>query len=207
MVWENQPVTVRFVTEEEAAALPLRKEPARTGQLRLVEIDGFDLSACGGTHVPETGRIGVIAVAGWERFKGATRLTFVCGGRALRSHGRLRDVVAGATRALSVAAADLPAAIERLQAEIKDAGRAARRLQEELAVARAAEFRGVGGDHRALSRRLKGHPGLGCRRAQDTRGGHRERARVRRRAGRGRIAGSRGRNAVGGCRDRRWAPG
>ncbi len=73
VVWENQPVTVRFVTEEEAAALPLRKEPARTGQLRLVEIEGVDLSACGGTHVPDTGRIGVIAVAGWERFKGATR--------------------------------------------------------------------------------------------------------------------------------------
>src|SRR5690606_41570810 len=28
VVWENRPVTVRFVTAEEAAALPLRKEPA-----------------------------------------------------------------------------------------------------------------------------------------------------------------------------------
>src|SRR5262245_3563318 len=119
VVWENQPVTIRFVTEEEAAALPLRKEPVRTGRLRLVEIDGVDLSACGGTHVPDTGRIGQIAVAGWERFKGATRLTFLCGGRALRSHGRLRDLVVGATRTLSVGAAELPAAIERMQTELK----------------------------------------------------------------------------------------
>jgi alanyl-tRNA synthetase len=141
VVWENQPVRVRFVTEEEAASLPLRKEPVRTGPLRLVEVEGFDLSACGGTHVPETGRIGIIAIAGWERFKGATRVAFVCGGRALRSHGALRDVVSGVTRALSVAPADAPPAIERLQAELKEAGRTARKQQEEIATARAAEFR------------------------------------------------------------------
>ena len=152
-------MTIRFVTEEEAATLPLRKEPARTGRLRLVEIEGVDLSACGGTHVPDTGRIGQIAIGGWERFKGATRLTFLCGARALRSHGRLRDVVAGATRALSVAATDLPAAIERLQAELKDAGRVARRLQEEVAVARAAEFRALAetiGPYRGVLRVIPG---------------------------------------------------
>ena len=118
----------------------------------------MDLSACGGTHVPDTGRIGQIAVAGWERFKGATRLTFVCGGRALRSHARLRDVVAGATRALSVAAADLPAAIERLQGEIKENARAAA-VSEEVAVARASEIPGRRGDHWAVPRRLGVIPG------------------------------------------------
>ncbi len=141
VVWEDRTVSVRFVTEEEAARLPLRKEPVRTGPLRLVEVTGFDLSACGGTHVPQTGMIGIIAVSGWERFKGATRLTFVCGGRALRSHGALRDVVSGATRALSVAPGELPATIERLQVEVRDLGRTVRRLQEEAAVTRAAEFR------------------------------------------------------------------
>ncbi len=85
--------------------------------------------------------IGVIAVAGWERFKGATRVTFVCGGRALRSHAALRDIVTGATRALSVLPAELPPAIDRLQAEIKDVSRTTRRLQEELAGFRAADLR------------------------------------------------------------------
>ena len=111
-------MTVRFATEEEASRLPLRKDPVKTGLLRLVEVTDFDLSACGGTHVPQTGVIGVIAVAGWERFKGATRLTFVCGGRALASHARLRDVVAATTRVLSVPAADLAAAVERLRAAV-----------------------------------------------------------------------------------------
>ncbi len=104
VVFADRTVTIRFASEEEAARLPLRKEPARTGRLRLVEIEQCDLSACGGTHVPSAGRVGLIAVTGWERFKGATRLAFVCGERARRSHGRLRDVVTGAMRALSVTA-------------------------------------------------------------------------------------------------------
>ena len=41
IVWEARPVTVRFVTEEEAARLPLRKEPVKTGLLRLVDVDGL----------------------------------------------------------------------------------------------------------------------------------------------------------------------
>jgi Ser-tRNA(Ala) deacylase AlaX/signal transduction histidine kinase len=63
VVWEDRPVTIRFVSAEEAAALPLRKEPTRGGTLRLIDVEGFDLSACGGTHVARSGAIGIIAVA------------------------------------------------------------------------------------------------------------------------------------------------
>jgi len=68
IVWEDRPVTIRFADAEEAARLPLRKESVRGGTLRLIEVEGFDLSACGGTHVARTGAIGLIAVASWERF-------------------------------------------------------------------------------------------------------------------------------------------
>src|SRR6185295_14131555 len=132
VVWENRPVTVRFATEEEASRLPLRKEPVRSGTLRLVDVTDFDLSACGGTHVPATGMIGLIAVAGWERFKGASRVTFVCGGRALRDYGQLRDAMTAASRALSVSPADVAATIERMQAEAKDLSRTIRRLQDDV---------------------------------------------------------------------------
>jgi alanyl-tRNA synthetase len=101
VVWEDRPVTIRFATPEEASRLPLRKEPTRTGPLRLIEVPDFDLSACGGTHVARTGTIGIIAVAAAERFKGATRVTFVCGHRALASYRALRNAVEGATRCRS----------------------------------------------------------------------------------------------------------
>jgi alanyl-tRNA synthetase len=68
VVWEDRELRIRYATDAEAAAMPLRKESHRSGLLRLVEVPDFDLSACGGTHVPRTGMIGVILVPGIERF-------------------------------------------------------------------------------------------------------------------------------------------
>jgi alanyl-tRNA synthetase len=117
VVWEDRPVTIRFASADEAATLGLRKESKREGTLRLIDVQDFDLSACGGTHVARTGAIGLIAVAATERFRGGLRVTFLCGGRALTGFRGLREAVAGSVRALSVLPADLPAAIERLQAD------------------------------------------------------------------------------------------
>jgi alanyl-tRNA synthetase len=150
IVWENRPVSIRFVSQGEAQSLKLRKDPAREGTLRLIDVSAFDLSACGGTHVDRTGAVGIIAVAGWERQRGGSRLTFVCGGRALRLLRTYRNAVAGSIRTLSVLPADLPAAIERMQGEAREARKHIKELQEQLAayeggrlVAAAAEVRGV----------------------------------------------------------------
>ena len=133
VVWEDRPVHIRFVDAAEAASLPLRKTPAREGTLRLIDVGGYDLSACGGTHVARSGAIGIIAVTGWERFKGGMRVGFVCGGRALRAHRRLRDVVTESARLLSTMQDELPAGIERLQADAKEARRQNKDLQLTLA--------------------------------------------------------------------------
>jgi alanyl-tRNA synthetase len=138
VVWDDLPVAIRFVSADEAATLPLRKESSRQGTLRLIEIRGFDLSACGGTHVARTGSIGLIAVLGAERFKGGTRVTFACGGRALRTLRVLRDVVSAGTRLMSVAATDLPASIEKLQVEARE-----QRKQLKVAAEAVARYQGV----------------------------------------------------------------
>jgi alanyl-tRNA synthetase len=140
IVWEDRTVTVRYASAEEAAALPLRKESRRSGTLRLVDITDWDLSACGGTHVSRTGSIGSILVAGWERYKGGTRVAFACGDRAVRHARALRDVVTGATRLLSIKSEELVDAVTRLQAEAKDARMQVRTLGESLAVFEAERF-------------------------------------------------------------------
>jgi alanyl-tRNA synthetase len=137
VILEHRPVTIRFVSGEEAAALPLRKEPKRTGELRIIDIADWDVSACGGTHVGHTGEIGPIAVRGWERFKGGTRLEFVCGRRTLATFHELRDVVTAASRLLSVLPNELSVAIARVQDEARDLRRSQRDLQAELAGFRA----------------------------------------------------------------------
>jgi alanyl-tRNA synthetase len=159
VVWEDRPVSIRFAAADEAASMALRKQSRREGELRLIDVDGFDLSACGGTHVLRTGAIGIIAVSGWERFKGGLRVEFVCGGRALMAFRSLRDIVSTAARALTVHPADLPASIERLQSDSKEHARTLKRLQERLAaheadaLARSAQQIG---DHRVVIASLEG---------------------------------------------------
>ena len=150
IVCENREVSIRFVSRDEAATLPLRKEPARTGVLRLIDVKDFDLSACGGTHVARTGDIGAIVVPAVEKFKGGARVTFACGSRALRVFRALREAVSGSVRALSVLPHELPGAIERMQVEAKELRRAIKKFQESLAAQEAArlveagETRGAG---------------------------------------------------------------
>jgi alanyl-tRNA synthetase len=140
VIWQNLHVSIRFVSAADAAALPLRKESLREGTLRLVEIDGFDLSACGGTHVERTGSIGVIATGAVERFKGGQRLQFFCGGRALDQFRSMRDTLAGAVRLLSVLPGELPAAIDRLLIDARDQQRTVTALKRDLASYRAEDM-------------------------------------------------------------------
>jgi alanyl-tRNA synthetase len=143
-IWRNTPVSIRYATEDEARLLPLRKESVRTGTLRLIEIEGVDLSACGGTHVSATGAIGQIVLTAWERFKGGQRLEFRCGGRALAQVQYLRDATADAVRQLSVLPSDLAAAIARLQDELKAQARTLAAAQLDLAAYQAASWADTG---------------------------------------------------------------
>src|SRR5258707_808550 len=92
IVWESRPISIRQVTSEEAAGLALRKEPAREGELRIIEIDDFDLTPCGGTHARSTSEVGVIAVRSWERAKGLTRIHFMAGVRALADYRKANQI-------------------------------------------------------------------------------------------------------------------
>jgi alanyl-tRNA synthetase len=159
IVWEDRPVAVRFASREEAAAMPLRKESLREGTLRLIDIDGWDLSACGGTHVARTGAIGIIAIASSERFKGGQRLAFVCGGRVLERFRTMRDALGSSVRTLSVLPAELPGAIERLLTDAREQKRVVTGLQNDLARYRASELAALaepGGAGRVVIRAVEG---------------------------------------------------
>jgi len=151
IVVENRPVQVRYVDAAEAATLPLRRQTTRTGTVRLVEIEGHDLSACGGTHVSRTGEIGAIVVRGAERFKGGARVTFACGARAIDSHRDATRTLDAVARALSVGAADVPDAVARLLDEAKSLRRTIEaqqaRLSEYEAAALEARFSARGALH------------------------------------------------------------
>ncbi|HZY42828.1 MAG TPA: DHHA1 domain-containing protein, partial [Anaerolineae bacterium] len=119
-----------FVTNAEMAALPLRKPPTVETSIRVVEVEGFDWSACGGTHVARTGEVGLIKIVKVDRRGGESRVEFRCGGRALLDYRRKHTMISQVASDLSVGFWELDQAIGRMQAD-------ARMLRKQLAEADA----------------------------------------------------------------------
>ncbi len=131
-VTANLAVTLHFVDEAEIERWGLRRPPKKSGLIRVVDIEGFDRSACGGTHVRATGEINAIALTAWARYKGGTRVEFLCGGRALQDHRRKSRLLAEVSRSLSVGESELVDAVTRLGAREREASRRAEEAQTRL---------------------------------------------------------------------------
>jgi misacylated tRNA(Ala) deacylase len=73
MIAADAEVTSRWITDAELEANPglvktmAVKPPMGTGRVRLIEIKGYDLQPCGGTHVARTGEIGAVQVTQIEK--------------------------------------------------------------------------------------------------------------------------------------------
>jgi alanyl-tRNA synthetase len=140
IIFENRPVRISFRGSAEANQMDLRKPTFREGDVRLVEVQGFDLSACGGTHVSQTGAIGLISIRKVDRNKGLTRVAFVCGGRALRRVRRDFTILAEAARLFSTGLENVPELITKQSQELREAMRQRDKLVEALAEFEAKEL-------------------------------------------------------------------
>jgi alanyl-tRNA synthetase len=113
------PVTATFVGPEELVQLPLRKPPKVTENVRIVQVAGFDWSACGGTHVANTSQIGLIKVIGTERRGSELRVTFLCGRRARADYARLKALAQGLVARYTAAEDDILELLDRRAAELE----------------------------------------------------------------------------------------
>jgi len=137
IVFENRPVTVTF--EDVASAAGLRKAADRTGEIRVVEIEGIDRSACGGTHVRGTGEIGPVVVRRIEKSKQSTRVEFLCGWRALARARADFDALSTIAGSLTASIDEVPALVSAQAAHLKEAETDAKKRGEELAKYQARE--------------------------------------------------------------------
>jgi alanyl-tRNA synthetase len=134
IVLEDRPVAIRFVPLEEARQLGLRKlPPKQTGDLRLIDITDFDLTACGGTHVRSTGQIGAVLLRKIEKVKHGVRVEFVCGLRAVATARKDYATLTEAAAIYSTHIHDLPQQVRKSLDESKAAGKAQHKQLEELA--------------------------------------------------------------------------
>jgi alanyl-tRNA synthetase len=131
VVWEAHPVNILF--EQAESVQGLRKASGRAGKLRIVEINGLDRSACGGTHVRSTAELGPIQVLRYERVRGNIRVEFVCGGRALRHAKQEHRTLGELSRIASTAVDQLPGYFSGIKDRLSEAEKAQQRLASELA--------------------------------------------------------------------------
>lgn len=140
VVFGDREVKTYFVPEDKIAEVPLRRPPQKEGTIRIVEVAGFDYSACGGTHVRRTGEIGLIKVTRWEKIRGNLRFDFLCGGRALADYVQKNRDLRRLGGLFSVGDRDVPSTVEKYLAELKAQKKAARAMQEALAGFEAQEL-------------------------------------------------------------------
>ncbi|WP_340019318.1 alanyl-tRNA editing protein [Paenibacillus sp. FSL H3-0457] len=118
-IYRNARINTSWVTAEEAAQLPLVKQPTVTEDIRIVEIEGVEYNACGGTHVSATGEIGIIKLLKTEKVKGGTRIYFKCGTRALNEFTATQNVLNSIMVKLKTSKDELLERIEKMELEQK----------------------------------------------------------------------------------------
>lgn len=141
IVMQDRPIIARFVEADELARMPLRKMPAVAGPIRIVQVQDYDWSPCGGTHVARSGEIGPIQIVRLERRKTQTRVYFVCGWRALADYAAKQRIVQALGARFTTAEDEIVPTVERMEAEIKALRKQVEALQIQMIDHRLAEWR------------------------------------------------------------------
>ncbi|NCQ60432.1 MAG: alanyl-tRNA editing protein [Myxococcales bacterium] len=119
LVDEDRPVRASFPSPEVLASLPLRRKPKVQDGIRVVEVEGFDVTPCGGTHATHTSQVQGLFVLSHARYKGGTRLTFLAGPRLRRVFVERALALDTLATRFTCAPEDVDKAVDNLDAELK----------------------------------------------------------------------------------------
>ena len=121
LVRRNLPVTATiYDSEEDLAGVPLRKHAeGLIAPIRVVSIEDADSCTCCAPHVHSTGEIGAIKIVSAVAYKGGMRMTFLCGGRAMKQFQKRQAAVDAIARKFSTAGDEVLSAVEKQEAELK----------------------------------------------------------------------------------------
>jgi alanyl-tRNA synthetase len=116
---DDVPVHALFPTAEELASMELRRAPKVSANVRVIDIAGFDLTPCGGTHCTRTGQIGAVRIVGIERYKGKIRVSFHAAQRTLADARAKEAALAGLAAELTCGLLDVGGAVAKLRSDLK----------------------------------------------------------------------------------------
>jgi len=155
VVAEGRPITCRWMPRNEAEAeygFRLYQGGAVPGkEIRVVEVKGWDVEACGGTHLRSTCEVGLVKILGTERVQdGVERLLFAVGPHALAEVQRreralleVADLLGAPLEKVGEAASNAVATVKGLRHELEDLRQAASRGRAEALLETAEEVEGV----------------------------------------------------------------
>lgn len=133
VIAENRIVRTWFPEAEEWATLSLRKISEKVqGAVRVVDIGGFDVTACGGTHVARTGEIGMIKILKLERKNETLRVEFCCGGRALRDYREKNALLNSLAAQMTTGYTQIPEVLNKWRDENKTLSRELKEARQQL---------------------------------------------------------------------------
>jgi alanyl-tRNA synthetase len=101
--------------------------------LRIVEIEGIEFNACGGTHVQSLGEIAMMKLIKTEKIRGSVRLHFICGTRLLKDYSKNLDIINSIVHKLTTSPTQLQNQIDKIIAENKEFNRKYHLLFEQYA--------------------------------------------------------------------------
>lgn len=133
-IQENAPVKCFFPSEEELKYLPLRKRPSVEKNVRVVQAGDFEMVPCGGTHVKNTGELGLIKIISIHPAKDKMRICFVVGARAIKYIQACHESLTRSANSLSCGLYDLPFGIESLKAELQNEKLKNKQLLDKLSI-------------------------------------------------------------------------
>jgi alanyl-tRNA synthetase len=144
IIYENRQVRTYFVSPDDIHRVPLRRPPSVQENIRIVEIDSYDYSACGGTHCDFTGVIGVVKILKSEFQNKKTRIHFVAGVQAMEYFRRYQDIVTELASEMSTHPSEVPRVFKHQIDQLKSTSKELKELRKSYTRFEAKELIGRG---------------------------------------------------------------
>lgn len=116
LIYRNVEIIEHYPDSQQLEEMDFRSKKELKGEVRIIEIPDGDVCACCGTHVRFTGEIGLIKALSCANKGEGSRVTILCGKRALTYLQSSYDQM----KALSVSLAAKPLEVERAVNHLQD---------------------------------------------------------------------------------------
>lgn len=139
-VYQDLEIKILYPSKDELKDLDYRSKIEIEGQVRIVEIPGYDVCACCAPHVKTTGEIGAIKLVSMVNYKGGERITMLCGRRAMRDYEKKDSMTKEISALLCAKEYEVAEAVVRLKDEQNRMKSQLAEMQQKLLEYRVAEI-------------------------------------------------------------------